>query len=151
MPRDSSTDAQEAGRRATADANHRGGGEGGTADLHAGAADGDAPMRRAQPSGDGAPATGDTGGQVLPAPHSGAAVQQLASGGDQAAQYAPEHMLLAYTAWHAAHAQQQQQQQGRGGAWNEAAPRPVMSAAQNFNGFPPVRAAGGGPLHISSS
>ena len=46
VPHESSTDAEEAGRRATADANHRGGGEGGTADLHAGAADGDAPVRR---------------------------------------------------------------------------------------------------------
>ena len=57
MLRDSSKNAEEAGPRATDEANHRGGGEGGAADLHAGAADGDASMQRAQPSGDGALAT----------------------------------------------------------------------------------------------
>jgi hypothetical protein len=144
MPRDSSKNAEEAGPRATDDANHRGGGEGGAADLHAGAADGDASMQRAQPSGDGALATGDTGGQVSPAPQTAAPLQQLALGGDTEPQWTPEQMLFAL-GWNSANQQQQQQQQGRAGEREEALPRPVMSAAQNLGDLPHGGATGVGP------
>jgi hypothetical protein len=144
MPRDSSKNAEEAGPRATDEANHRGGGEGGAADLHAGAADGDASMQRAQPSGDGALATGDTGEQVSPAQQTAATLQRLALSGDPAAQYSPEQMLFAL-GWNSANQQQQQQQQGRAGEREEALPRPVMSAAQNLGDIPRRGATGVGP------
>ena len=117
-----STYAEEVGRKADADANHRGGGEGGSADLHASAADGDALMRRAEPSGNGAPATGDTGEQVSPAQNAATAFQHFASGGATAAQFMREHMLMAISAYQAM--QQQQQQQARQWAQQHAMHQP---------------------------